>query len=362
MRPCWLRRPSVSLPPSSTKHLFQILSERYAFCILTNTNAYFSPPDAGEASAAAASYCIPGNDDVCFQWGVPEAAAKSGSGNVYFQMRAPTSVQWLGLGIGKRMADAEMFIMYQNGNGNVTLSPRGSTNHAQPRYKERSGVQLLAGSGVVDGNMVANIKCNDCSKLDLDGSGAWLAAWKSGDSLDSTSMSASITYHEGHSQFNVNLGSASITSDSNPFVGSSDDGGSKGGDGGNDGGNSGGNNGGGSNNGDGDSGNSGNGDSGNNNGGSGGAVTGTTGSSKMDMLTSAHGIVMSVVFVVMYPIGAMLMPLLGKWYLHSTWQFLGFLGMWAGFGLGYYVAHRDDIVSISQQPLPTSDNSLRAVC
>ncbi|KAL6891244.1 iron reductase domain protein [Trichoderma longibrachiatum] len=278
---------------------------------------------AGAASAAPASFCP--NDGVCFEWGVPEASAKAGSGDIFFQLKAPTSWQWIGLGIGSQMVGSQMFIMYQDGKGNVTLSTRPGANHVMPTYKARSDVELLAGSGVVDGNMVANVRCGNCTNLDLTGKASWISAWKSGDSLDSTNPAAAITQHDGMTQFQVNLAQASISSDANPFDGSKSDSSNDGDGSGSNSGDSSGDD----SDGDGDS----DGDS---------AVSGVTDGSSDRTLVSAHGILMSVIFVIMYPLGSSLMPLLGKWYIHASWQTIAFLGMWAGLGLGVTIAKREN--------------------
>ncbi|KAK7426351.1 hypothetical protein QQZ08_007106 [Neonectria magnoliae] len=261
-------------------------------------------------SAITSSFC-PGGGNVCYRWGVPEAAASSGSGDVYFQIKAPTSYQWVGVGIGSRMAGAEIFVIYQDGSGNVTLSPRSGKGHNMPQYSERSAVELLSGSGVSNNEMTANIRCGDCSSLDLSGSNSWIAAWKTGDSLDSTSFSESITEHDDNNVFNVNLASATFSTSGNPFVsGSSSNG---------------------------DSNSDSNSDSNGSGSGSGNAVTGSS-SGASDTLATAHGIIMAIVFVIAYPLGAIAMPLIGSWLIHASWQILAFLLMWAGFGIGYVYA------------------------
>ncbi len=60
------------------------------------------------------------------------------------------------------MRGAVVFVMYQDGNGNVTISARdGNQGHVEPQFDSTlaAGVQLLAGSGVVNGIMIANVKC-----------------------------------------------------------------------------------------------------------------------------------------------------------------------------------------------------------
>ncbi|KAG5993333.1 hypothetical protein E4U43_003532, partial [Claviceps pusilla] len=268
---------------------------------------------ASTVEAAVASTCV-GNNDVCFQWGAPDTTISSGSGNVYFQLRAPTTYSWFALGSGSQMRGASIFVVYNNGANNVTLSTRSGQGNFMPAFTARTDVELLEGSGIVDGNMVANVRCNGCSDIDISSSSNWIAAWKAGPSLDSPSPSTDITVHDAHSQFAVNLQQATITSDSNPFVSTPNSanpppapvGG-------------------------------------------GNPTTGTSGvvvqqgASQGQILQNAHGIVMAVVFIAGYPLGSSLMPLLGKWVLHASWQLLAFLGMWAGFGIGYTVATNNGV-------------------
>lgn len=211
------------------------------------------------------------------------------------------------------MSGSDMFLVYQDGNGNVTLSTRSATGHVMPEHTERDDVELLEGSGVSDGNMVANIKCAKCDSLKLGDSNSWIAAWREGSSLDSTSLSESIQVHDEEDSFQVDFSEASINSDSNPFLESS---------------------------------NASNGTSDSNN--SSGSGVKSKSSDNSDSLLSAHGIIMSIVFVIGYPLGAILMPLIGKWFIHAGWQIIVFLGMWAGLALGVVVANREGVVSSPQ--------------
>jgi hypothetical protein len=210
-----------------------------------------------------------------------------------------------------------MFVMYQDGNGNVTLSTRAGRGHVMPQFSDMPGVELLAGSGVQDGKMVANVRCSQCDNLDLSGQSSWIAAWLEGDALDSDSTSAPISQHDDETGFTVDLSQASIASDANPFVESAPS------SGGNENGSTGGQ------------------------ADSGGAVEESSGDS--EDLPRIHGVIMSVVFVIGYPLGAMLMPIVRIWWVHSTFQVLVFLLMWAGFGIGYVQANRDGSVSLPPQ-------------
>jgi F0F1-type ATP synthase assembly protein I len=68
-------------------------------------------------------------------------------------------------------------------------------------------------------------------------------------------------------------------------------------------------------------------------------------SSTSDIVLRAHGVIMSIVFLAGYPLGAVLMTMIGKWFIHAGWQVIVFVGMWAGFALGYVYARNDSDVS-----------------
>jgi hypothetical protein len=210
------------------------------------------------------------------------------------------------------MSDSDIFVIYQDGNGNVTLSTRTGIGHVMPQYSERSDVQLLAGSGVINRKMIANIRCGECDRLELGGTNSWIAAWREGNSLSLADPRANIQKHNSKTSFSVNFAEATISSDSNPFVGSlSDD------------------------------------TSGDCNSDSSSDFGSNSSEGGDHTLAYSHGIVMSVIFLIGYPIGAVLMAVLGRWLVHAGWQILGFLGMWSGFGLGYIVADRYAYVSLA---------------
>ncbi|KAK2610787.1 hypothetical protein N8I77_004188 [Diaporthe amygdali] len=266
---------------------------------------------ATSASAATVSYCASGS--ICYAVGVPSTTASSGSGNIYFQISAPTTYSWVALGTGTQMKGANIFIMYQDGAGNVTVSARPGTGHQQPQYDASTASQLtlLSGSGVSGDTMVANVQCANCESwsggtLNVASSGSsWIAAWKEGSSLASTSQSESISYHDAHSEFNLDLTQASITSDSNPFVGAAATTPSS-------------------------SGSSGS--------------SGTTTVRPSSAVIWAHGLGMAIAFAVLYPLGSAVMPLFGKWQLHSGWQMVTWLLMWSCFGLGVYGAQQRNML------------------
>lgn len=109
------------------------------------------------ATAQVASVCPVRN--VCFQLNIPEQTASSGDGDIYFQISAPDTYEYVALGQGQGMSGANIFVVYTSGNGNVTLSPRLGTGHVMPQFNSNAQVTLLEGSGVSNGKMVANVRC-----------------------------------------------------------------------------------------------------------------------------------------------------------------------------------------------------------
>ncbi|KAI1294538.1 iron reductase domain protein [Xylaria venustula] len=273
------------------------------------------------ASSAAATVSHCSTTNVCYQVGVPEVSASSGKGNIYLQLRAPTTYSWVALGTGTQMSGANIFVMYADGAGNVTVSARKGTGHVEPEHQTDTQLVLLAGSGIVDnGNtMLANVRCANCESWDggslsLTSTDAnFIAAWKEGSALNSKSLEEGINKHDSHDRFTFDLAKATVTDDTNPFVAAS-------------------------------SGGSGEGSSPSSGSGSGAGSSGTPESIKeIPRLQSAHGIIMSIVMVVLYPLGSILMPIFGSWVLHAVWQMGSFLLMWAGFAIGIVLAQRTGI-------------------
>ncbi|KAI0841100.1 CBD9-like protein [Hypoxylon sp. FL0890] len=255
------------------------------------------------ASAEPVQYCP--IEGICYQVAVPSSSASSDSGNIYLQLRAPTSYSWVAFGTGSAMAGSNIFVMYQNGAGNVTISPRSGKGHIMPQYNSATQLELLDGSGLTnnDETMIANVRCGNCASwsggsMSLASTGSdWIAAWKEGDAIDSTSTDATIQQHDAHDQWTFDLTQGTVSDDANPYVGVRQF------------------------------------DNNNRGVGQGSFADPRT-------LILGHGIIMAIVMVVMYPLGSALMPLFGKWLLHASWQFLAFLLMWAGFGLGIVASQR----------------------
>lgn len=62
------------------------------------------------------------------------------------------------------MAGANIFIVYADASGaNVTLSPRLGKGNFQPSFNKDAQVFLLEGSGIADGKLTANVRCEESS-------------------------------------------------------------------------------------------------------------------------------------------------------------------------------------------------------
>ncbi|KAF7182949.1 hypothetical protein CNMCM7691_002693 [Aspergillus felis] len=177
--------------------------------------------------AAAQIYSFSPASDVVYSVIVPESTVSSNSGPIYFQIRAPTTYQWVALGQGSQMAGSNMFLMYAASANNVTLSPRSGRGHVPPGYNPDAQIDLLDGTGISNGYMTANVRCNNClqwigGSLDPSStSSSWIWAEKKGPAIDSSDVSFGITLHDSHGVQTVNMAQARMAAvnASNPFAG-----------------------------------------------------------------------------------------------------------------------------------------------
>ncbi|RYP04208.1 hypothetical protein DL764_004598 [Monosporascus ibericus] len=278
-------------------------------------------------SGAPAVYCPDAVEDVCYSIAVPERSASSGSGNIYIQLRAPTTYQWIGLGQGSGMTGANMFLLYADGTGNVTVSPRAGTGRVPPLENPNTEIEVLAGSGIVeDGSggemMVANFRCGNCDswaggQMSLTGTAtSWIVAWREGPALNTLDRDAAIQQHDSVGQFTLDLTQATVGEDSNPYVGGRG-GGPQNSDSSGDGSEG--------------VGAPANGD---------GAVTPVGVNRSLVRILTAHWVIMFIVWLILFPLGSVLMPLFGNWIFHATWQSVTFVLMWVGFALGRFAFNR----------------------
>ncbi|KAH9862002.1 hypothetical protein IAQ61_010203 [Plenodomus lingam] len=174
------------------------------------------------AQAQISQQCVA--SDVCFELNIPATTAQTGSGDIFFSISAPTTYSWVALGQGSNgMTNANIFMIYQDGRGNVTLSPRHAVGTTMPLFDPEIDVELLGGSGVSNGTMMANIKCGNCESwqggnMDFTAtSGGFIHARLSGPSLDSTDVEQAVNFHSSYGVFSWPFSSAVGGASVNPF-------------------------------------------------------------------------------------------------------------------------------------------------
>ena len=171
-----------------------------------------------QAAVPAATYVGAGtspdpSDNVTVSLNVPSDSSDS----LFFHFSAPASQSWAAFGLGSQMSGALIFVTYaaQSGN-NVTVSPRLGTGHVMPQYTSNVQVDVLSGSGVIDGSFVVNAKCTGCrswngGSANVKGEQSMIWALGPGGNLQSNDLSATIQQHEGYNTFQLNLQNATGT-------------------------------------------------------------------------------------------------------------------------------------------------------
>lgn len=237
------------------------------------------------------------------------------------------------------MTGANIFVMYTSSNGeNVTVSPRLGTGYTEPQHTTDTDLELLEGSGVSDGVMTANVRCGNCNSWGSDGTmdfksasnTDWIHGYKSGDPLNSDDLSESISRHDQAEAFTWDLASAQGGDDVNPFVTTSaaTDPSSSG------------------------STTSSNTTTGTNSTTSSGSSSSSGGGSMVnaDMVQLAHGVMASLAFVAIFPIGGILIripSIPGLLWVHGLIQMLGYFIFVAAFGMGVWIASTGGYLSTS---------------
>ncbi|KAI9872543.1 MAG: hypothetical protein M1830_001493 [Pleopsidium flavum] len=294
---------------------------------------------ASLVSAQTAKFCPPEGGQVCYSVNVPSNTPSSGTGDIFFQIQGPSSKQWIGLGQGGRMTGANIFIIYPDAGGkNVTLSPRLGKGNYQPNFDTDAKVTLLDGSGIANGIMTANVRCSNCDSwnggsMDLkSSSSSWIWAVKDGSSLDTNDQSANLQQHSVQGAFKFDLTKASGGNSLNPFQDATATSTAAGGaaptsavSGANSGPNA-------SSDGSSSSGSSSEGDD-----------SGSSGGSKAmeHRMVIAHGVLMSLAFLIFFPLGALTIRLLsfaGTVWVHAGAQVFAYSMALAAFGIGIWIA------------------------
>lgn len=216
------------------------------------------------------------------------------------------------------MAGANIFVMYTSANGqNVTVSPRLGVGHIEPEHDDSDTAQisLLAGSGVQNGMMTANVRCSNCKSwnggsMDFTASkGPWIYAAKNGEPLNSDDLDEEIMFHDIYSPFTWDFSAAKGGNAVNPFLTTAPSNG----------------------------------------------TTTTTSSggtvappSNITQIMIAHGVLASLAFVILWPVGAMIVRLAtfsSFVKIHVAIQLLAWTIFIAAFGMGAYMASVYDLTS-----------------
>lgn len=322
-----------------------------------SSRAVFAAAGLASSTLAALATYSPVTNGPTYQVGVPAGSSISSSspGTIYFSLSAPTSYEWVGLGIGTQMAGSHIFVMYANGD-NVTLSARDGQGLVEPLFDSSlySGIELLEGSGISNGVMTANVRCTTCT-LDssaTSSSSPWICAWYQGKAAGSSDLSYTLPQHDfdSTSQFTFDLSAASLSSDTNPFVsaatssaaapsGTSTPSGTSA-----------------------SSGTSApsktsgsspassaspSSSSSSANMGSSSSTTAGPSQSTIEKLETAHGSIMAITFVLLFPIGSTYMRVFRSPSMHGFIQLFSVVCMLVGFGLGVKLAQDLDILYTS---------------
>lgn len=177
------------------------------------------------ATAAQFGSFSPSNG-LTFSIHVPNSTATSKSGPIYFQINTASPLTWVALGQGTQMAGANMFVVYSDAAGdNVTVSPRLGKGHVQPLFNPNAKISVMEGSGIQNGTMTANVRCDSCLHWDggslnpMNSASPWIWAAKAGSPLKSDSPSATISQHDEEGNQVVDLTKVTGDDSANPFAG-----------------------------------------------------------------------------------------------------------------------------------------------
>ncbi|RAQ70845.1 cellobiose dehydrogenase [Aspergillus flavus] len=173
------------------------------------------------------TFSPPGQSFISYSVNIPQTTASSGSGPIYIQLISTQELQWFAWGQGSRMQGANIFAVYASHDGNnVTVSPRLGVEHVEPTYNSQAQISVLAGSGISNGVMTANIRCDSClawpggSENPNSSASPWVWAVKYGQLLNSDSLSQPITIHDASGVAVLDLQKATGGASDNPFLAS----------------------------------------------------------------------------------------------------------------------------------------------
>ncbi|PHH85477.1 hypothetical protein CDD83_354 [Cordyceps sp. RAO-2017] len=148
-----------------------------------------SPPAAAaqDDDGGQSTFVSPGGD-LAFGFTVPD----NGNSDVFFSLRVPVENAWGAVGLGSDdMKGALFLVIYRDESGrNVTFSPRLAYGNYEPQYYPDLRVEVLPGTGVVDGHMLFTARCTDHCR-------SWPAADSNSGYIDVTSPNQKAIYALG---------------------------------------------------------------------------------------------------------------------------------------------------------------------
>ncbi|EMC99846.1 hypothetical protein BAUCODRAFT_30260 [Baudoinia panamericana UAMH 10762] len=133
--------------------------------------------------------------------------------DVYFHLSAPAGNSWVGVGFGNQMKGALMLVAYASENGTgVTVSPRTASAHSEPSYYSDASCKLLWDSDLLDGNTVQSYGYGgDFGSIIVNAVCSNITQWPAG-ALSTTSQDFIFAVGPG-STGGMNLHSDSLTAD-----------------------------------------------------------------------------------------------------------------------------------------------------
>lgn len=289
-------------------------------CLLwiTGIEAYFGI----DYHAKASYFNFQVNGNSLYVFGLNVAA----NGDIYFHMSGPVIHTWLGIGFGSEMKDALMIIAYPSANGlNTTISTRLGSGHTEPVYTPDFEIINIYNDTyapnadtVTDrgtGTIISHAMCRNCTtwltgSLDLHSTEQpMIFALGPSQHFGSDSVEASIPRHSLYGQFTVDMTKATnytgwygrVPAPNIPdFIYPPND--------------------------------------------TSFASFGTSPSFNVvtmsNPMPTAHALLMCAAFVLIFPMGAVVMQFLRKTLWHAAIQIVGFVAVLAGFGVGINVARQ----------------------
>ncbi|KAJ0413523.1 hypothetical protein BJY00DRAFT_319722 [Aspergillus carlsbadensis] len=166
------------------------------------------------ANGNPALFHPPDRNDISFTIAVSKTTTTANA-SIYLQVEAPTTIQWVALAQGDQMAGANMFVVYASSATGVTVSPRAGTGHVPPEYNPNGRVSILPGTGIRNGTMTMRFQCHTCLETYNGSSSAsnssWIWAYKHGSPMDTGNVSAEIEYHDAFGAVLIDLSRVHVT-------------------------------------------------------------------------------------------------------------------------------------------------------